>query len=167
MTKFSMVLVLFSLFSLRVNADPNMSELAYRVVGETWNELFRCGLRKMDAYDPRLPRPIVPARYAVVNSKWQVLAYTNEEYGVGFASYAFKNPNGSYRHAVSFGEEWLDFVTPYQGTVASANRVLTVGGPSITYRCFSQVIDPVGWQQCVRARFTMLIADQLCRFPLD
>ncbi len=159
--------LLFVLFTLPLFADITFHDVAHQVLNDTWNELYRCGLQRIDAYDPRLPRPQVPAIDAVVNSKWIVLAYTNEEFGSGATYYAFKNPNGGLPHSVTYGRDRIEFTTPYAGVIASASRAMTVGGPIYTYRCANQYMDPNNWAACVRNYYTMVIANQLCRYPLN
>ncbi|MFM8313595.1 MAG: hypothetical protein ACKOA8_04860 [Deltaproteobacteria bacterium] len=142
-------------------ATQSLSDLGYRSMQQTWTELKANGLLEMDPYDPRLPYPQTPALRAVVSRRLGLLAYFNEENGFGGTTLVFKNPNGGYRHSVSFNRDRIKFVTPYMGTVAHANRFTTVGGPGYNFYCQSQPVTEYAFYQCIDSLFIKAIVNQL------
>lgn len=142
----------------------SFSELGYQTVQEVWNQLRYYGLWEMNPWHPSLPRPQVPALKAVVSQRAGLLAYYDEENGWGGSTLVFKNPNGGYRHSVSFNRDQIQFVTPYQGTVAHAQVYFTVNGPAYQFYCRSQVVSEPGFYSCIRRFFTQVIVDQLRRY---
>lgn len=146
------------------SAPLNFPQLGYQSIQEIWRELRYFGLLEMDPWDPRLPRPQVPALRAVVSMRNGLLAYYDEESGLGASSLLFKNPNGGFRHTVSFDRESIYFVTPYQGTVAHANQVMTINGPAYLFYCQSRPTTETGFYQCVQQQFVRLVVDQLRRY---
>lgn len=166
------LVVFFALVSqLSATADvvrpmpPNyFANVAEQAVNATWRELSYCGLVVLRANDPRLPFPMVPAQLAVVNRYGRLLAYYNQNYGFGL-QHEFKNPNGSYVHAAYSDSRGVQFVTPYAGTVAYANQVVSVGGAIVQFNCQGRpLISERDFQMCVRRTFVSVIAQQLCRF---
>lgn len=146
------------------NPSLSFSQMANESVEVTWRQLQAGGLERWDAYHPLLPRPQVPAKFAVVNKQRRVLAYFDEEFGVGGSTYVFKAPNGGYRHSVSFSWDGIKFVTPYQGNVAHANQFMTVGGPGYYFHCRSQYTNFEGFKSCVTYNWINVIVRQLTRF---
>lgn len=142
---------------------PTFSRMAFNVVDTVWKDLGACGLIRVSPYDPRLPRPQVPADYAITNRNFQLLAYYREE-SFGWPRLVFKAPNGGQVHAVTFTEESISFSTPYAGTVAQANRYYTVEGPANNYLCHSQYVDLGTFERCVYQNYVRVIANQLCRY---
>ncbi|MCX6103342.1 MAG: hypothetical protein NT000_08790 [Proteobacteria bacterium] len=138
-----------------------LSQLAYQTINETWTRLGSVGLLEMNPWDTRLPRPQVPALKAVVNQRLRLLAYYNEEnIGLG-TTFVFNNPNGGQRHSVSFNTDWISFLTPYQGTVAHANRYMTVNGQGYNFYCQSTPVTEQGFYNCIDHLFISVIVNQL------
>lgn len=144
-----------------MGSTQTLSEVGYKAINETWNELKFAGLLEMDPWDPRLPRPQVPALKAVVSQRVGLLAYFNEEYYGGGTTLVFKSPNGGQRHSVSFNQHWIGFLTPYQGTIAHANRFMTVNGPGYNFYCQSQPVTEFAFYQCIDSLFIKVIVNQL------
>jgi hypothetical protein len=145
-------------------ASQSLSDLGYRSIQQTWNQLQTLGLLEMDPWDPRLPYPQTPALKAVVSRKVGLLAYYNEENGFGATTLVFKNPDGGYRHSVSYNRDSIKFVTPYMGTVAHANRFNTVGGPGYNFYCQSQPVTEFAFYQCIDSLFIQAIVNQLKQY---
>lgn len=158
-------LILLCLISINsFGATETLSDVGYKAMNQTWTELKSFGLLEMDPWDPRLPRPQVPALKAVVSKRVGLLAYFNEEYGGGGTTLVFKNPNGGQRHSVSFNQGWVGFVTPYQGTIAHANRFMTVDGPGYNFYCQSQPVTELAFYQCIDSLFIKVIVNQLKQY---
>lgn len=158
-------LALLSLFpSFSVSASDSFSNMGYRSMEEVWRRLNFLGLLEMNPWDPALPRPQVPALRAVVSRRAGLLAYYDEETGIGFSTLVFKNPNGGYRHSVSFNRDSVEFLTPYQGTVAHANRFMTVNGPAFNLYCQSRLVNEPTFYQCIDRLFVQVIVNQLKRY---
>ncbi|NBT57980.1 hypothetical protein EBT16_04265, partial [bacterium] len=92
----------------------SFSDVAQRTIQEIWSQLRFYGLLDLNPWDPSLPKPQVPALKAIVSQRTGLLAYFDEENGLGATTLVFKNPNGSYRHSVSFNRNNIEYVTPYQ-----------------------------------------------------
>lgn len=140
-------------------------QIADGAVQAVWDGLERCGLKRMNAYDPRLPRPQIPASEAVVNSRGQVLAYTLDGSPFFNTTYEFKNPNGGMIHSVSYGYYAIGFLTPYGGSVAAANSANVGGTLTVNTLCRGRTIPPAYFQACIRSEWIDVIVKQLCRFP--
>ena len=141
------------------------SSWANQALTEVWSNLNACGLTRLDAYDPRLPQPLVPATDAIVNRAGQLLAYTLDTTGYFFPpSFAFKNPNGGYAHTVTFSGYNLSFNTPYGGTVDMSNVVKSVNGPYFQFFCHGELIPGEMFYACVKANWINVVTHQLCRF---
>ena len=167
MKRFTFVLVavssLFYSFSV-FGFTQSFSGIGIKTMEQTWTELKSVGLFEMDPWDPRLPHPQVPALKAVVSSRVGLLAYFDEEiYGWG-TNLVFKNPNGSYRHSVFYSRDAIKFVTPYQGTVAHANRYMTVDGPGYNFYCQRHPVTEFAFYQCVDSLFIKVIVNQLKQY---
>lgn len=145
-------------------ATDSFTHLAYRAIDQTWSELKYFGLWEMDPWAPGLPRPQVPALRAVVSRRTGLLAYFDEENGLGETTLVFKNPNGGYRHSVSFARNGISFLTPYQGTVAHASAFMTVNGPGYQFYCQSRLVTEQGFYSCVDRLFIKVIVNQLRRY---
>ena len=138
-------------------AANNFPQAGRESVQNVKQALQKCGLVEMDAYDPRLPRPQVPADTAILNQAGALLAYY-----IGTAGFqAFKTPNGV--HSVSYGRQGIQWVTPYFGTVAHGNRFMTVAGPGYNLYCNSVPVNYAGFQACVQQGWVDVIVNQLCR----
>jgi hypothetical protein len=139
-------------------------------VKAVWKGLEDCGLKVVDAYDPHLPRPQVPADLAIVVGNSRVLAYYLETYGFGITQ-LFKNPNGGMVHSVSYNRDEIRWVTPLAGTIAHANRFMTVGGPGFNLYCHSTPLYGDGaeaaFKACVQHAFVDVIVRQLCSFAAN
>ena len=159
MIRFALALMMFASVT-QASPFPPLAQSSLQAV---WKGLEDCGLKKVDAYHPSLPRPQTPADLAIVNSNGQVLAYYLEVYGIG-ATALFKNLNGGMVHRVSYGREAIQYLTPYAGTIAHGNRFMTVGGPGYNLYCRSQPVNANGFQACIQQRFINVIVGQLCRF---
>ncbi len=141
---------------------PQIARDAAQAVADGLND---CGLLRWNAYDPRLPRPLIPAQEAVVSPSTGLLAYYNDWFGYGGEVLEWKSPNGGQNHNVSFNNEQIAFVTPYQGTVAHGNGYVTPFGVGFNFYCFSQPLANVNqFYQCIQANFVNVIVQQLCRF---
>lgn len=152
----------FSLFSEA--APERFSGTAYQSVRQIMNDLQRWGLLEMSPWHPSLPRPQVPALKAIVSRTRGLLAYYDEENGWGATSLIFKNPNGSYPHSVTFNREGIRFVTPFKGTVAHANRFMTVNGPGFNFYCQSRPVTEQNFYYCIDRLFNNVIVQQLIRY---
>ncbi len=139
-------------------------EFAQHVQDRVWSELQDCGLTRMSATDPRLPRPRVPADDAVVNKHGRLLAYSYF-YNYGQVRFEFKNPNGGMSHEMSLYGQDIGFLTPKMGTVAWSNHTETPQGTQISYWCRSQkVFDFESFNTCVEKYYVKVISNQLCQF---
>lgn len=154
--------LVFSLSSY--SAPTRFSGLAYQNVRQIMNDLQRWGLLEMSPWHPSLPRPQVPALKAIVSRTRGLLAYYDEENGWGATSLVFKNPNGSYPHSVTFNRDGIRFVTPYKGTVAHANRYMTVNGPGFNFYCQSRPVTERNFYYCIDRLFNNVIVQQLIRY---
>ncbi len=161
-SKLFLILALVSQFA-RANTI-SFTQMANESVEVVWAELKNYGIERWDAYHPLLPRPQVPAKFAVVNSQRRVLAYFDEEFNVGGSSYVFKATNGGMRHTVSFNWNEIQFVTPYMGNVAHANQFMTANGPGYNYLCRSQYVNFLGFKSCVTYNWINVIVRQLIRY---
>lgn len=123
--------------------------------------LQKCGLVEMNAYDPRLPRPQVPADTAIVNKRGRVLAYYIQFNNYG-TTQILKNPNGGMVHSVTYSREHIQWVTPLAGTIAHGNRFMTVGGPGYNLYCRSVPVLFPAFQACVQQGFVDVVVAQLC-----
>jgi hypothetical protein len=160
-----LILALLSLFAtFSYSAPQSFSNISYRSIHEIWRQLHYFGLLEMNPWDPNLPRPQVSALKAVVSRRAGLLVYYDEEMAFGESTLLFKNPNGGYRHSVSFTRDAIQFVTPYQGTVAHANQFMTVNGPGFNYYCQSRWVSEQGFYQCIDRLFVQVIVDQLKRY---
>jgi len=157
------LVVAFGLTSLS-QATESFTHLAYQAIDQTWRELKYFGLWEMDPWAPGLPRPQIPALRAVVSRRNGLLAYFDEENGLGETTLVFKNPNGGYRHSVTFARDGISFLTPYQGTVAHANGLMTVNGPAYQFYCQSRLVTEQGFYSCVDRLFIKVIVNQLRRY---
>lgn len=128
-----------------------------------WKKIEACGLKRMSAFDPRLPAPLVPAQEAVVSARGQLLAYYMESYAGGFGA-EFKNPTGGYGHSVWYTNGNIAFRTPYAGTVAHGNTFATVGGPGVNLYCQSTPVNSNQFLNCIEALWVNVVAAQLCQF---
>lgn len=159
------LLLLSCLIPHSVQATPaSLSGVGYQSIQEVWSQLRFYGLLELSPWHPALPRPQVPALKAVVSQRAGLLAYYDEENGIGASTLVFKNPNGGFRHSVSFNRDQIQFVTPYQGTVAHANRFMTVGGPGYNFYCQSRPVTEQGFYNCINRLFIRVIVDQLRRY---
>jgi hypothetical protein len=159
------VFILWNLFPTQAYSNPqSFSDLSTRAIRQVWRELKTYGLLEMNPWDPALPRPQVSALRAVVSRRNGLLAYYDEEVGFGYSTLLFKNPNGGYRHWVSSNRNEIQFVTPYQGTVAHANAVMTVYGPAYNFYCQSRLVTESNFYQCIDRLFIRVIVDQLRRY---
>ncbi len=148
-------------------AEQALPDLANRAAGAVESSLRACGLSLIDPQTPGLPNNTRwNARYAVVNSRGQALAYLVQDYDVS-AVWTWMNPNGGFRHSIQFDNQNIRFVTPYAGNVASANRFVTPGGVGFNMYCRSSGGMVPTWQlfeNCINRDFVQVIVGQLCRF---
>ena len=142
----------------------SLSSVGLNSVQHTFTQLRFYGLLELSPWHPNLPHPQVPALKAIVSQLNGLLAYYDEENGPGFTTLVFKNPNGGYRHSVSFNRDQIQFVTPYQGTVAHSNRYMTVNGPGYNFYCQSRPVTEQGFYSCIDQLFVRVIVDQLRRY---
>jgi len=149
--------------SSSASAD-SLSSVGFRSVETTFTQLKFYGLLELSPWHPALPRPQVPAVRAIASQRNGLLAYYDEENGGAATTLVFKNPNGGYRHSVSFNRDAIQFVTPYQGTVAHANRYLTVNGPGYNFYCQSRPVTEPVFYSCIDKLFVQVIVDQLRRY---
>lgn len=148
--------------------NQSYSKWANQAIEEVWTGLNACGLSRLDANDPRLPAPRVPATDAIVNGSGRLLAYTLDTTGYFFPpAYTFKNPNGGFVHTTTFSAYGLSFNTPYGGTVAMSNIVNSGNGPYYQFFCRGQLIPAQNFYACVKANWIDVITQQLCRFPVQ
>lgn len=163
MKKSLFVLSLF--FSVASQAAPvfSLPQVARDVLGETFGRLQAVGVLRLNPYHPSLPYPQVSAIEAFYNPRTQALAYYDEEYVVGGVTAVFKNWQGGNRHRVSYNEEHIEFVTPFLGQVAHANRFKTVSGWQYRFYCRSQPVDKMNWDKCIRFHFVSVIVQQMAR----
>lgn len=145
-------------------APPSFPEYGYHVVREIWDQLLYYGLLKMDPRDPSLPAPQVPALNAVVSKRVGLLAYYDEENGLMGTTLVFKNPDGGQRHSVSFDRNDIEFVTPYQGTVAHANSFTTPNGPGYNFYCQNRPVTEQSFYECVDRLFVRVIVEKLRQY---
>lgn len=131
----------------------SFSDVAQRTIQEIWSQLRFYGLLDLNPWDPSLPKPQVPALKAIVSQRTGLLAYFDEENGLGATTLVFKNPNGSYRHSVSFNRNNIEYVTPYQGTVAAAR--------AFNFYCLSRPVSEENFYSCIDRLFIRVIVDQL------
>lgn len=158
--------VSFSSVSTVVLADDFYRQMTDEVNASIWANLAACSLAQVDALDPHLPRPRVPADTAVVNSEGTVLAYFKHSSGL-FGCYAdeFKNPDGSMKHHANVCFESVSFSTPKQGVVATVQTILTTAGRDYQYNCRQYPNIPRDqFQRCVKDLYIDVISQQLCRF---
>jgi hypothetical protein len=142
----------------------SLSDYGYQTVKEIWNQLLFYGLLEMDPWNPTLPKPQVPAVKAVVSKRNGLLAYYDEENGMMATTLVFKNPDGGQRHSVTFNRNNIEFVTPYQGTVAHANAYMTVNGPAYNFYCQSRLVTEQSFRTCVDRLFVRVIVDKLRKY---
>jgi hypothetical protein len=134
-----------------------------RAVSLVWERLEQCGLTRVSAFHPSLPPPSVPAQEAILSPRGELLAYYMEEYGGGFSA-SFKNPNGSYKHSVSYNNGHIRFVTPYVGVVAQGNTFATVGAVGMNLYCRSVPVDSPLFLDCIEAGWVNQIVGLLCPY---
>ena len=161
MKKFAFLILLICGSSF---AESTFQDYAYQVLNHTWNGLYACRLSRVNPRDPRLPYRMVPARDAVVNYQWRLLAYYDEEWVFNANTMVFKNPDGSYRHTTNYDSNQISFATPYAGVVARANLVQNLGGNQVYYYCYNRQVSPQEFSNCVYSAYEKVITDQLCRF---
>lgn len=139
---------------------------AAQSVDKVWQRLAACGLNRLDARDPRLPFPNLPADSAVLNKRGQILAYYWEMFGNrGGISFGFKNPNGSWPHTVSFLQDSISFNTPNFGTVAQSSRYWVGRATQYHFRCRQMDIPTLDlFEKCIEREWVNNIANQLCRY---
>jgi hypothetical protein len=132
---------------------------------QVWKQLRTCGVETLDPFDPRLPRPQVPATAALArrgeNGLYQLLGYYYED---GICSYVFKAPNGGWVHRIRFGQDAIQFVTPLQGNIAWASDYYTPAGRFYNFWVKGQAIR-VGydyWHQFVQTYFVDYLTSQFC-----
>lgn len=142
----------------------SLPEYGYQTIRETWDQLIYYGLMKLDAWDPSLPKPQVPAIKAVVSKRLGLVAYYDEETGFVETTLVFKNPDGSQRHSVSFNKDNIKFVTPNQGTVANANMYSTPNGPAYNFYCQSRPVTEQSFYECVDRLFVRVIVEKLRKY---
>jgi hypothetical protein len=153
---------LVTLAFLSVSAfGSSFSKMAHDSVNAILTGAQECSLLVLDAYDPRLPYPQVPADTAITTKHGRVLAYFLELHGFG-STMLFKNPNGGMVHSVTYGREGIRYVTPYAGVIAHGNRYMTVGGPGYNLYCHSQPVNGAGFEVCVKRAFVDYVLQQLC-----
>lgn len=161
---FLITLLVFTFSSSSEAVATRFSQVAYQSTQQIFRDLQRWGLLEMNPWHPSLPRPQVPALKAIVSRTRGLLAYYDEENGWGATSLVFKNPNGSYPHSVTFDREGIRFVTPFKGTVAHANRFMTVNGPGFNFYCQSRLVTEQNFYYCIDRLFTEVIVRQLIRY---
>lgn len=155
----------FMMCSGKSQAVPvSLSDVAHETVQEIWSQLRFYGLLELNPWDPSLPKPQVPALKAIVSQRSGLLAYFDEENGLWGTTLVFKNPDGGYRHAVSFNRNKIEYVTPYQGTIATANAYMTVAGPAYNFYCKSRPVTEQNFYSCVNRFFVRVIVDQLRKY---
>lgn len=161
---FFILTFILSTFSPAWGETQSFSNLGHQAIDKTWTEIQSLGLVEMDPWSSELPRPQVPALRAIVSQRTGLIAYFDEENGYGATTLVFKNPNGGYRHSVTFSRDAISFVTPYQGTVAHANSFMTVNGPDYNFYCQSRRVTEQGFFDCIQSLFIDVIIKQLRRF---
>jgi hypothetical protein len=156
-------LVVFLVISATSHAIPEVFAF-YKVSRDTLNitftQLEKAGVWRLDPYDPRLPYPQVSALEAFYYPPLGTLSYFDQETGGG-TTYVFKNRQGGNRHRISFNESHIEFVTPYMGTVAHANRFKTVEGWNYHFWCQSQLVTKAAWDACIHNLFIQVIRREI------
>lgn len=150
---------------ITTNNGHYYQEIAFKSIGFVWDGLKACGLLRLNAYDPRLPRPHIPATEAVVTTRGNILAYSLDR-TVGWIPqvYELKNPNGGENHFVAYTANSVGFQTPYGGIVASVNTVATTGAVYPQFMCRGRVTTYEVFEQCLKELWINTITAQLCRF---
>lgn len=138
---------------------------ARNAANQVFKQIGACGVETLNPFDPRLPRPMVPATAALArkdgNGFYQLLGYYYED---GTYSYVFKAPNGGWVHRISFGTDMIKFVTPLEGNIAWASDYYTPAGRFYNFWAKGQVA-PVPydyWHQFVQTYFVDNLTSQFC-----
>lgn len=164
--KFPKFILVLTFLSQLTFASPFISfaTVANDSVEKVWTQLFASGLQRWDAYHPLLPRPKVPAKFALVDSSRRILAYYDEEVGVGGSTYVFKNTRGEFRHSVSFSWNSIQYTLPTYGKVAFGNQWIAGNGPSYLFQCKGHLVSFYYFQNCLRNTWISAIVSQISQF---
>lgn len=163
-----LILAAACLMPLSARAEQFLPNFAQNVATVIDNNLKSCGLQLVNPHQPGFAFPTRwNARYAVVNNRGQLLAYSMRNIGGGGVEWVWMNPNGSYGHSIRANNRQIKFVTPLAGNVASANRFMTVG--AIGYNMYCRAAGGMlhawpAFERCVAESFVAVVTGQLCRF---
>lgn len=161
--------IIFSCLALPVaKAEQHLPDFGNQVANVVDSRLKECGLQLVNPHQRGFAYPTRwNARYAVVNHRGQLLAYSVRNIGAGGVQWAWMNPNGGYRHSIEVNNRAVRFVTPLAGNVASANRFVTPAGVGYNMYCRAAGGMLPAWpafESCVVNGFVDVVVGQLCRF---
>jgi hypothetical protein len=163
MRYFLFLLLMIPMISVADVRPFSFYQTAQDVLQTTFRQLEEVGVIRLDPYHPSLPYPQVSAVEALYQPRTQIVAYFDHETVLGGMNYVFKAWNGGNRHRISYNEEDINFVTPYLGTVAHANRFKTTAGWQYDFYCRSRHVSKPEWDRCIQNLFIDVITRQLAR----
>lgn len=144
------------------SAKRDLFEDALRLRAQLYQRIEACGYQRVDAHNPWLPRPQVPAHEAFVNSAGQVVAYTYRSSGYA-QRFEITALNGQTLAWITVeGDDVLAVSLPLGGKQAQMSSYFTPAGQGFLFYCRSTPVnEPMFWA-CVEQRFIQPAASVFC-----
>jgi hypothetical protein len=143
----------------------DLFEGALNIRTAVYDELDQCGIQRVDAWDPALPKPQTPAHEALLTPGGFVLGYVYRASGFGGQSFTFKRTNGHTLGWIGvFGDSEVEVGLSWTGKVAQVSTYYTPAGEHFLHYCKSQQVGPAQFDACVQGLFIEPLADTLCSY---